>query len=109
MSANVSILGNLGRAPETRTTPEVTLVANISIASNTVRGRADVVLQDFEFAGSNASRATQDAAETTVSPEQKINREIISPDALEVAKETAEMMAVLQEMDKGSEAFAGQF
>jgi hypothetical protein len=50
MSANVSILGNLGRAPETRTTPEGTLVANISIASNTVRGRADVVLQDFEFA-----------------------------------------------------------
>ncbi len=37
MSANVSILGNLGRNPETRFTPEGTLVANFSIASNSVR------------------------------------------------------------------------
>jgi single-strand DNA-binding protein len=37
MSANVSILGNLGRAPETRTTPDGTFVANFSIASNTTR------------------------------------------------------------------------
>ncbi len=37
MSANASILGNLGRAPETRTTPEGTFVANFSIASNTTR------------------------------------------------------------------------
>ena len=37
MSANISILGNLGRAPETRTTPDGTFVANFSIASNTVR------------------------------------------------------------------------
>ena len=37
MSANVSILGNLGRAPETRTTPDGTFVANFSIASSVVR------------------------------------------------------------------------
>jgi single-strand DNA-binding protein len=37
MSANVSILGNLGRDPETRITPDGTFVANFSIASNTVR------------------------------------------------------------------------
>lgn len=37
MSANVSILGNLGRAPETRFTPDGTFVANLSIASNSVR------------------------------------------------------------------------
>ena len=37
MSANVSILGNLGRAPETRFTPDGTFVANFSIASNSVR------------------------------------------------------------------------
>ena len=36
MSANVSILGNLGRAPETRFTPDGSLVANFSIASNSV-------------------------------------------------------------------------
>jgi single-strand DNA-binding protein len=37
MSANVSILGNLGRAPEMRVNAEGTTVANFSIASNSVR------------------------------------------------------------------------
>ena len=37
MSANVSILGNLGRTPETKVTPDGTFVANFSIASNSVR------------------------------------------------------------------------
>lgn len=41
MSANVSILGDLGRAPETRTNPDGTLVANFSIASNTTRSTPD--------------------------------------------------------------------
>lgn len=37
MSATVSILGNLGRTPETRFTPDGTFIANFSIASNSVR------------------------------------------------------------------------
>ena len=37
MSANVSILGNLGRAPEMRVNAEGVSVANFSIASNSVR------------------------------------------------------------------------
>jgi single-strand DNA-binding protein len=37
MSANVSILGNLGRAPETRTNSEGLFIASFSIASNTVK------------------------------------------------------------------------
>lgn len=37
MSANVSILGNLGRNPETRTNAEGVLLASFSIASNTVK------------------------------------------------------------------------
>lgn len=37
MSASVSILGNLGRTPETKVTPDGTFVANFSIASNSVR------------------------------------------------------------------------
>lgn len=37
MSASVSILGNLGRNPETRITPDGTFVASFSIASNSVR------------------------------------------------------------------------
>jgi len=36
MSANVSFLGNLGRNPETRVTPDGTFVASFSIASNSV-------------------------------------------------------------------------
>lgn len=37
MSASVSILGNLGRTPETKYTPEGTFIASFSIASNSVR------------------------------------------------------------------------
>jgi len=37
MSASVSILGNLGRTPETRISPDGTFIANFSIASNSVR------------------------------------------------------------------------
>lgn len=37
MSANVSILGNLGRNPETRTNAEGTFITNFSIASNSVK------------------------------------------------------------------------
>lgn len=37
MSASVSILGNLGRNPDTRITPDGTFVASFSIASNSVR------------------------------------------------------------------------
>lgn len=37
MSANVSILGNLGGAPKPRFTPDGTFMVNFSIASNSVR------------------------------------------------------------------------
>lgn len=37
MSANVSILGNLGRNPETRTNAEGTFIADFSIASNSYK------------------------------------------------------------------------
>lgn len=37
MSANVSILGNLGRAPETHTNADGTTIAKFSIASNSVQ------------------------------------------------------------------------
>lgn len=37
MSASVSILGNLGRTPETRIAPDGTFIASFSIASNSVR------------------------------------------------------------------------
>lgn len=37
MSANVSILGNLGRAPEKQRTPNGTVITTFSIASNSTR------------------------------------------------------------------------
>ena len=37
MSASVSILGNLGRTPETKVSPDGTFIASFSIASNSVR------------------------------------------------------------------------
>lgn len=40
MSANISVLGNLGTTPETRISDNGTLIATFSIASNTVRNTA---------------------------------------------------------------------
>ena len=49
MSANVSILGNLGRAPETRFTPDGTFVANFSIASNTTRSTPEGTVKKTDW------------------------------------------------------------
>lgn len=132
MSANVSILGNLGRAPETRFTPDGTFVANFSIASNSVRNSpngkieetawfrvtafgnqartlaqyakkgtrmlvqgklttgawlnregvpqvsADVVLQDFQFAGGNDKEETNGGASAEETIEHSVETEIAS-------------------------------
>lgn len=49
MSVSVSILGNLGRAPETRFTPDGTFVANFSIASNSVRNSPDGKIEKTDW------------------------------------------------------------
>jgi single-strand DNA-binding protein len=141
MSANISILGNLGRAPETQTTSEGTVITKFSIASNSVkrtpqgtveqtdwfrvtafgkqaetlakyakRGSrlhvqgqlslsawrdrqdrpqysADLLLQDFQFAGGNSeseksadAQAASDAAEHSVETEIALDvQEIAQP------------------------------
>ncbi len=144
MSANVSILGNLGRAPETRTTPDGTFVANFSIASNTTRstpqgtvkktdwfrvtalGRqaetlakyakkgnrllvqgkltfnpwldregapqvsADLLLQDFQFVGGDASEDSNDGGEKSASEsaEHSVEINIAAGDVQEIADQT---------------------
>ncbi len=40
MSANITIMGNIGKAPETRINDNGTLIATFSMASNTVRKTA---------------------------------------------------------------------
>jgi single-stranded DNA-binding protein len=73
------------------------------------RVSADVVLQDFEFAGANPSRANNESANVAVSTEQEAGNEITTPQADADAEEKAEMMAVLEEMNSSDEPFAGQF
>lgn len=41
MSANISLMGNLGRTPETRISDSGTLIATFSIASNSIRNTLD--------------------------------------------------------------------
>ena len=130
MSANVSILGNLGRAPKTRFTPDGTFVANFSIASNSVHNSpqgkvektdwfrvtafgnqartlakyakkgnrllvqgklttgawlnregepqvsADVLLQDFQFAGGNEKQEMDGSASDEETIEHSVETEI---------------------------------
>ncbi len=139
MSANVSILGNLGRNPETRVNAEGTVIANFSIASNSVRNTpngtlkktdwfrvtaigkqaeilaeyarkgsrllvqgkltfnpwldqkgspqvsADLLLQDFQFAGGNDNADDTDQSETA-SPEHSVETEI-SGDIQEISNQ----------------------
>ena len=141
MSASVSILGNLGRAPETRFTPNGTFVANFSIASNTVRNspngkvektdwfrvtafgnqaqtlakyakkgtrlliqgnlttgawlnregepqvNADVLLQDFQFAGGNEKEETNGGASAEETIEHSVETEIAT-DVQEIPNQT---------------------
>ena len=73
------------------------------------RVSADVVLQDFEFAGANPARATVEAAVQTAESKQEAGREMVLPDASEDTEERAEMMTVLEEINSSDEPFAGQF
>lgn len=73
------------------------------------RVSADVVLQDFEFAGANPSRANANEAAETAESKQEIRQETPAPQASEDTEEKAEMMAVLDEMSSSDEPFAGQF
>lgn len=49
MSANVSLMGNLGRSPETRISEKGTLIANFSIASNSVRNTPEGPVQKTDW------------------------------------------------------------
>ena len=72
------------------------------------RVSADVVLQDFEFAGGNAAKVTNEAAEELI-PAQANNQTASEEVTADDAEERAEMLAVVHEMDSPDEAFAGQY
>lgn len=73
------------------------------------RVSADVVLQDFEFAGANPARSNANEAANAAESKQEIRQEIPALAASEDAEERAEMMTVLEEMSSSNEPFAGQF
>lgn len=72
------------------------------------RVNADVVLQDFEFAGANPAKTVHQSAEEIITPQEN-TRKMASIEPAEDAEEKAEMMAALHEMDSLDEAFAGQY
>lgn len=72
------------------------------------RVSADVVLQDFEFAGSGASKSVSETASEAVSAKQNASQ-MPSVNVSEDDEEKAEMLAALSDMDVADEAFAGQF
>jgi len=72
------------------------------------RVSADVVLQDFEFAGGNAAKVTNEAAEELI-PAQANNQTASEEVTADDAEERAEMLAAVHEMEAGDEAFAGQY
>lgn len=72
------------------------------------RVSADVVLQDFEFAGSGSSKSVSETASAAVSAKQNTSQ-MPSINASEDDEEKAEMLAALSEMESADEAFAGQY
>lgn len=72
------------------------------------RVSADVVMQDFEFAGGAAAKTVQEAAEEALPAKE--NNQIMSSEATaEDSEERAEMLAALRDMDSPDEVFAGQY
>jgi single-strand DNA-binding protein len=72
------------------------------------RVSADVVLQDFEFAGGNAAKTVNEARDEPIAAQannQTASEEVIAEDA----EERAEMLAAMRDMDSSDEAFAGQY
>ena len=77
------------------------------------RVSADVILQDFEFAGGNSAKTVHEAAEEPIA-EQANNQmaseeNVIEAEIVVDTEERAEMLAAVHEMDAGDEAFAGQY
>lgn len=72
------------------------------------RVSADVVMQDFEFAGSNEAKAISEAAGDEI-PAQENSQVMASEEILSEAEERSEMLAALHDMDSPDEAFAGQY
>jgi single-strand DNA-binding protein len=76
------------------------------------RVNADVVLQDFEFAGAQPAKTEslrgREAADEEI-PAQENGQAAVSDQLSDEAEEKGEMMAALSEMDAVDEAFAGQF
>lgn len=72
------------------------------------RVSADVVMQDFEFAGGSAAKTVQEARDEAI-PAQENNQVAAAEEIAEDAEERAEMLAATRDMDSPDEVFAGQY
>lgn len=72
------------------------------------RVNADVLLQDFDFAGANPAKAIHQSVDEVIAPQEN-TAETASIKPSEDTEEKAEMMAALHDMDSLDEAFAGQY
>ena len=72
------------------------------------RVSADVVLQDFEFAGGSAAKTVLEARDEPIAAQEN-NQAASEEVAADDAEERAEMLAAMRDMDAGDEAFAGQY
>lgn len=73
------------------------------------RVNADVLLQDFDFAGANPAKTIQQSADEVIAPQENTAAEMATIEPTEDAEEKSEMMAALHDMDSLDEAFAGQY
>lgn len=72
------------------------------------RVSADVVLQDFEFAGGSAAKTVHETVEEPIAAQANgsmASEEVTAEDA----EERTEMLAAMRDMDSPDEAFAGQY
>ena len=72
------------------------------------RINADILLQDFEFAGANPAKTVYESDEHAVAVHETVQT-TASIEPVEDTEERAEMMEAVNEMDANDEAFAGQY
>ena len=72
------------------------------------RINADILLQDFEFAGVNPAKTVHESDEHAVAEYETVQT-TASIEPVEDTEERAEMMEAVNEMDANDEAFAGQY
>ena len=113
---NVSAFGNQAETLAKYLRKGATILVRGKLTFNPWMGRdgearvnADVILQDFEFAGGNAAKTNGEASEEAI-PARENDRAMAAAAGSEEAAEEAEMLAALHETKSAAdEPFADQY